>query len=243
MLPDFNKSKTVFIRDGMAIVQTFHVKKSSTFGDLANDYVARALSNYHQSETVIDVFDRYDVLLSVKSSERERRSSKTGYSGLYQVIESRLVPDWKRFLSVSQNKKSFLHFLGEYVTSNVNTKFDLPFSNALYMAGCFTDPEIAQKLTHSSVISCPTLRCNHEEADTRMIFHAFHADEMFVGKDVKGRIVIKSDDTDVLVLAVHFYPMLQNTKELWVQTVAIGSLKDNSRFIPVHDIVSSIDSD
>ena len=184
MLPDFNKSKTVFIRDGMAIVQTFHVKKSSTFGDLANDYVARALSNYHQSETVIDVFDRYDVLLSVKSSERERRSSKTGYSGLYQVIESRLVPDWKRFLSVSQNKKSFLHFLGEYVTSNVNTKFDLPFPNALYMAGCFTDPEIAQKLTHSSVISCPTLRCNHEEADTRMIFHIFHADGMFVGKDV-----------------------------------------------------------
>ncbi|VDI55671.1 Hypothetical predicted protein, partial [Mytilus galloprovincialis] len=97
VLPDFDKSKTVFIRDGMAIVQTFHVKKSSTFGDLANDYVARALSNYHQSETVIDVFDRYDVLLSVKSSERERRSSKTGYSGLYQVIESRLVPDWKRF--------------------------------------------------------------------------------------------------------------------------------------------------
>ncbi|VDI43117.1 Hypothetical predicted protein [Mytilus galloprovincialis] len=61
VLPDFDKSKTVFIRDGMAIVQTFHVKKSSTFGDLANDYVARALSNYHQSETVIDVFDRYDV--------------------------------------------------------------------------------------------------------------------------------------------------------------------------------------
>ncbi|VDI34285.1 Hypothetical predicted protein [Mytilus galloprovincialis] len=72
VLPDFDKSKTVFIRDGMAIVQTFHVKKSSTFGDLANDYVARALSNYHQSETVIDVFDRRqalcDLYITVKDS-------------------------------------------------------------------------------------------------------------------------------------------------------------------------------
>ncbi|VDI48470.1 Hypothetical predicted protein [Mytilus galloprovincialis] len=110
VLPDFDKSKTVFIRDGMAIVQTFHVKKSSTFGDLANDYVARALSNYHQSETVIDVFDRYDVLLSVKSSERERRSSKTGYSGLYQVIESRLVPDWKRFFVCLSKQKILFTF-------------------------------------------------------------------------------------------------------------------------------------
>ena len=37
----------------------------------------------------------------------------------------------------------------------------------------------------------PELRCNHEEADTRMVLHARHTG---------GTSVIHSDDTDVLVL-------------------------------------------
>jgi hypothetical protein len=35
-----------------------------------------------------------------------------------------------------------------------------------------------------------------------MIFHATYADKQFGMKQVKGRIIIKSPDTDVLVLAV-----------------------------------------
>ena len=42
-----------------------------------------------------------------------------------------------------------------------------------------------------AVTLVPELRCNHEEADTRMLLHAQHA---------AGKCVLHADDTDVLVL-------------------------------------------
>ena len=42
--------------------------------------------------------------------------------------------------------------------------------------------------------------CNHEEADSRMILHAFS----WV-KNGKKKICIRTSDTDVVMLAVHFF--------------------------------------
>ena len=45
--------------------------------------------------------------------------------------------------------------------------------------------------TYSSAV--PELECNHEEADTRMVLHAKHAN---------SPVVIHADDTDVMVLLI-----------------------------------------
>ena len=74
-----------------------------------------------------------------------------------------------------------------------------------------------------------------------MLLHVIHADRIFGEKRTKGRIIVKSSHTDVLVLCVHYFPSLQHTDELWFQTGAISSTKDGRRFIPVHDICNSID--
>jgi hypothetical protein len=50
---------------------------------------------------------------------------------------------------------------------------------------------------------------------------------------VRGRIVVKSPDTDVLV---------KNTSELWFQTGLITSTKHCRRYIPVHDLCNSLSS-
>jgi hypothetical protein len=50
---------------------------------------------------------------------------------------------------------------------------------------------------------------------TRMLLHAIHADTRFGDMNVKGRIIIKSPDTDVLLLCIHFFPSMRNIKELW----------------------------
>jgi hypothetical protein len=42
-----------------------------------------------------------------------------------------------------------------------------------------------------------------------------YADARFGDMNVKGRIIIKSSDTDVLLLCIHFFPSMRNTKELW----------------------------
>lgn len=53
-----------------------------------------------------------------------------------------------------------------------------------------------------------------------------------------GRIIIKSPDTDDLVLCVHYFSKLQHTQELWFQTGTFSSTKDRRRYIPVHEICS-----
>ena len=120
---------------------------------------------------------------------------------------------------------------------------DMPYpGDSLYIAGPFTDPNVAKKISSVGVSSCADLYCSHEEADTRMLLHAMHADKEFGRKNTKGRIIVKSPDTDVFVLCVHFFPSMSNTKELWFQTGTITRTKDCRRYLPVHDICSMLGS-
>ena len=72
------------------------------------------------------------------------------------------------------------------------------------------------------------LESDHKEADTRMLLHAKHS------ADPGTTIVIQSTDTDVLVLSVTH----KSSKELWFRT----GVKDQLRFVPVHNIVQKLDS-
>jgi hypothetical protein len=52
------------------------------------------------------------------------------------------------------------------------------------------------------------------------------ADHLSTERNVKGRIIIKSPDTDVLLLCIHFFPSMRNTKELWFKTGTVTRTKD-----------------
>jgi hypothetical protein len=51
----------------------------------------------------------------------------------------------------------------------------------------------------------------------------------------KPSIVVKSPDTDVLVLLIHYFPQMTSTCEVWFQTGMVTSIKDCRRYIPVHE--------
>ena len=71
--------------------------------------------------------------------------------------------------------------------------------------------------------------CTHEEADTRILLHAAHAGT------TESKIMIKTVDTDVVVLGVTMFESL-NLTELWVE---FGTGKHH-RYIPIHKIVDTI---
>jgi hypothetical protein len=130
---------------------------------------------------------------------------------------------------VTANKQALLRFMGDFIVQKHGQLFRSIFdSDELYIA----DPLFVKRISSTWVTECKDPYCSHEEADTRMIFHATYADKQFGMKQVKGRIITKSPDTDVLVLAVHFFP--------WFQTGSITSTRDGRRFIPVHEIVNSL---
>jgi hypothetical protein len=122
-LPDFDPSLTTYIRDGMALVQCIDAKKNRTFGDIATENCRQLTSCFAKAHTVADVFDRYDVKNSIKSAERERRTKVTAHTKVFQVIESRNIPDWKEFLSVKENKQALINFLVTSLSNSIKVTY------------------------------------------------------------------------------------------------------------------------
>ena len=75
------------------------------------------------------------------------------------------------------------------------------------------------------------LRSNYEEADTCLLLHANHAAETY------DKVIIKSPDTDVLILAIAMQPQMQ--KEIFFLTGA----GQRSRCIPVSTITNYLGVD
>jgi hypothetical protein len=147
------------------------------------------------------------------------------------LIDGRPIPDWKTFLRVNANKQALLKFLSDFVIrSHSQSSIVTSSDDELYLAGLFSDPSTTKNFTSSKVNDCPDLFSNHEEANTRMLLLAIHADTRF------GDIIIKSPDTDVLLLCIHFFPSMRNIKELWFKTGTVTRTKDGRRYLPVHDI-------
>ena len=100
-------------------------------------------------------------------------------------------------------------------------------------------------LNQNGMLDCSCLASTQEEADTRIILHAlyYYSNKLYQENNVQGRIVVKSPDTDVLVLLVHYFPNMKNTSELdWFQTGLITSTNDCRRYIPVHELCKSLSS-
>lgn len=71
-------------------------------------------------------------------------------------------------------------------------------------------------------------------------FHALNMKNQFKNKNAMGRIVIKSPDTDVLVLLVYYFSRMSITSELWFQTGTITALRGGRRYIPVNHLCKSL---
>ena len=59
-----------------------------------------------------------------------------------------------------------------------------------------------------------------------MILHAIHADKMFGESGIKGQIIVKSPDTDFLILCIRYFPSMQHTQELRFHTGSITNTND-----------------
>ena len=70
-----------------------------------------------------------------------------------------------------------------------------------------------------------------------MIFHEVKADLFFKENSVKGRVIIRSKDTNVLVLDIHYYPLMKNVSELWIECgTTTATIKNSHKFISAHEI-------
>ena len=161
------------------------------------------------------MFDSYKDI-SIKDGARQLRTGKT--RSIRREISSRdlkLPVQWRPFIDLTDNKESLAVFLKNELL------YKAPVGDReLVVSGC-NDGTAASSAGRNVV----HIYSSQEEADAQIVLHA---------SEVKSRgyerIIVKSSDTDVLLLLIAFYPRLSN--EVWMKA---GTSK-TYRYIAVHDV-------
>ena len=182
---EFRNSACVI--DAMSIVQK--TKGShGTFKDVAESIFAKVLAEGRGFTRIDLVFDVYREI-SIKNAERQKRANDEAVQ-FNNILASHKIKQWYQFLQSSSNKSHLIKFLC-HEWQSINFRSKLKDQN-LYLGF----DEECLLLTSEGVEVVEHLRCNHEEADTRILLHAKHA------ASSHESVVIVCEDTDVLVLAV-----------------------------------------
>jgi hypothetical protein len=208
-----NPEADVVVCDGAVVVQMLQPGCARTFDEYKAVIFFPYLQQLLRAVKRLDVvFDTY-VTDSLKLTCRDKRGSGIRT----RVSENTKMPkNWQQFLRVVDNKVELFHFLTQNLTLLACEKtLILTYDDNVVQYGINVD---IQDITP----------CNHEEADTRLILHCLHASKCGL-----KRIIIRTVDTDVVVLAVSFFDSL-GVDKLWVH-FGVGK---NSRFIAVHELVA-----
>ena len=91
----------------------------------------------------------------------------------------------------------------------------------IFLAACFQNQEAVMKeavmkFSKDNVSDCEESFSTQEEADTRIILQFMFVNQQMVKGNSNGRIVIKSSDTDGLLLSLHFYSKMTSFGFKWV---------------------------
>jgi len=214
------------IYDGHAVIQMLPGPSSTTtYQDLAGhflDYILQASG----SSVIHVIFDRY-----FKKSIKQQTRDKRGSTGIIHKVKANVCAphNWKGFLSEGENKTELVSYYTEYICSS---RERLTHGRTVIISGGRGDTAV--QISPDGIANVPDLESNQEEADTRIVLHAIFAVEK--GSNV---VVIRSPDTDVLLLLLHHCETIKSP-EVYFHTDTKGKHVNHTRFIPVHAIHSAL---
>lgn len=207
---------TASFLDGPAVVQMIRPGTNITFEDYRHSFI-----NYvtNRTEKRVDViFDVYKDD-SLKNNTREKRGK-----GLRQRVTAagKLPRNWQTFLRSSENKVELFYFLADGLQEKHDTKTIVATKGEEVVCNDTTD--------------VASLKSKQEEADSRILLHVFHAVQQGHTK-----VLIRTVDTDVVVIAVSLYGKLEKMKlqEFWI-SFGVGKA---TRSIAIHQLVNTLGPD
>ena len=189
---------STWIVDAMAMLQ--ELRPSSippTFGQLADQVLKQVvdLARSVRGDAIHFVVDTYRNV-SIKNTERVRRGSSESLLTKIYGEDQHVPRQWKKFLACGENKAELIRFLFKTWSTRPSSFFH---SVHIYVTHDEVCHELAVENGVLVVQEVPSLRCSHEEADTRLFLHALFASRH---PSPTSAIVIKSPDTDVFVIGV-----------------------------------------
>ena len=169
---------------------------------------------------------------SVKDSERRRRCNCSPVDLNEVSTETKLPVIMDTFWASTTNKVKLQNLLKNYILNNPKPMTDIVVSSL----GTSNETQPCKGFFSDSSTTAPVIDATLEEADVKVIPHAFHA----VCNGVT-RVVILSSDTDVMVLGLHYWDYLKKCglKELWMR----AGIGNTTQYIPLHALAMKVGTD
>ena len=211
------------IIDGMGLVHKLK-GDNKKFSDIAQSLLATVLNEFPSAKRIDMVFDVYNDE-SIKNAERESRAPEacTQYKN---ITHGHTVRQWRIFLANSSNKTGLIHFL---VSEWQHQKYRSQLHQKIIVV---TSGSACYRYSSVDFQQVSELACTHEEAETRLLFHAEH-----IAKSGFRSVVIVCDDTDVFVLCLAY------SRRLFCQLFSKHGSKIRTEFIDIGSIVIAIRND
>ena len=108
--------KSIYIYDGMALIQGIHEAKFNTFRDIAQLILCKVvalLNGPWNIQSVIHEFDRYYVCQSVKQERQHRSGTCRVASASHVIALDRVVLHYRNFLKNGANKANLASFISQ----------------------------------------------------------------------------------------------------------------------------------
>lgn len=186
------------ILDGSVVVHMLSRGQCKTFQDyieyVFHPFVRNELATVKRLDIVWDVYKA----TSLKNGARKHR----GCGIRTRVTLTTKIPkSWPNFLRESENKEELFRLLASSIPSIKEEGKELYTTmgaSALTSTGRDTEGRLHP--------------CDHEEADTRIMLHISDA----VAEGLI-KVLVRTVDTDVLILAINCVQKIKGLEELWVQ--------------------------
>lgn len=107
---------------------------------------------------------------SIKQDEWERRKKSDGIKVIIKHADQPLPVDMDKFWPASENEVQLQQFFIKWLINNYNE------CKPVYLGGSYVgDLTKCIKIQNRDAATIEVLRCDHEEADDRIVFHLHHA--------------------------------------------------------------------
>ena len=140
--------RATLIRDDMPLLQSINAKMFRTFGEMALDFVKKIRSLVFSLHPLSSIS-----LIDMTFKTLSKRQNGTVDPSLFSLhlIEGRVIPDWKKFISSGEN---IIRSLGDYIAKHIRQNSSLQEGQSLYLAGLFSNPETDKMLNQNGMLDC-----------------------------------------------------------------------------------------
>ncbi len=223
--------KTTYVVDVMGHTHRVTSMRYKTFGQYVSAYLTQLAKLCPNADSIHMVFDTY-IEGSVKGSERARRNTTPAVE-ISTIQTDTLFPvNLDSFWGANSNKQKLQMLIRNTILSDPS---QLSSAN-LVLSGEGTTDESRVPCQDENGEVIDELQNDIEEADGRIIPHILYA-----VKEGSKRVVVLSNDTDVLVLDLHYTEKMKRKgmTELWQR----GGVGNTTRYIPVHVLAEKLGRD